>query len=289
MPDRTNKLFICTANAKGSTAALRVVIDRKHELKEEKLLSKRAGRQINWVVTVTDLRDSMTWAPCTHMISKVPGYSELCKKGMFTRMMSGVVLQGWPKSWRVPEQSVPVSEFKRETLVFKPDDGAQGEGVTLLLRKSDLERRIAELDRLGGKVGVVQRYISSPMLLDGHKFDFRIYVVVTGGNQPRAFICKEGLVRVCPEPYSKPSSKNCFKAETHLTNYSIAKYSTRMVHAENPFDGSTGTKRLMSAVLAYLHLSGDLPSPEATWVRIVELLRSDPATHSVWASQLPTY
>lgn len=50
---------------------------------------------------------------------------------------------------------------------------------------------------LEGREIVVQRYLSKPLLLDGIKFDLRVYVVVIGFNPIKAFICDEGLARFC--------------------------------------------------------------------------------------------
>jgi hypothetical protein len=44
---------------------------------------------------------------------------------------------------------------------------------------------------------VVQRYISNPLLVDGYKFDLRVYVVIVGTNPLSAFVCDEGLARFC--------------------------------------------------------------------------------------------
>ena len=44
---------------------------------------------------------------------------------------------------------------------------------------------------------VVQRYLDKPLLMDGIKFDLRIYVVVVGIDPIQAFIYDEGLARFC--------------------------------------------------------------------------------------------
>jgi len=44
---------------------------------------------------------------------------------------------------------------------------------------------------------VIQRYIHNPLLVDGLKFDLRIYVVIAGTYPLSAFICNEGLARFC--------------------------------------------------------------------------------------------
>ena len=46
---------------------------------------------------------------------------------------------------------------------------------------------------------VVQRYLANPLLLDGLKFDLRLYIVLTGirDDDMHAFLADEGLVRFC--------------------------------------------------------------------------------------------
>jgi tubulin polyglutamylase TTLL5 len=42
---------------------------------------------------------------------------------------------------------------------------------------------------------VACRYIDNPMLIDGYKFDLRIYVAITSMHPLRVYIYKEGLAR----------------------------------------------------------------------------------------------
>ena len=46
------------------------------------------------------------------------------------------------------------------------------------------------------KPAVIQEYLP-PYLLNGHKFDFRLYVVVAGVNPLEAYLCRTGMVRRC--------------------------------------------------------------------------------------------
>ena len=71
-------------------------------------------------------------------------------------------------------------------------------------------------------------------MLNGLKFDLRIYVVATGfedGNI-HAFVADEGLARFCTEQYEKPTTENYHKFFMHLTNYSLNKGSENYVPEE---------------------------------------------------------
>ena len=69
---------------------------------------------------------------------------------------------------------------------------------------------------------VVQRYLTKPYLIDGYKFDLRIYVLVTSVNPLEAFIYKEGFGRFSTQPYTLDPTDKANKY-IHLTNVSINK------------------------------------------------------------------
>ena len=70
-------------------------------------------------------------------------------------------------------------------------------------------------------VSVISRYVSNPLLINGHKFDLRVYVCVTSFDPLRVYIYKEGLARFASEPYNNSNAKS--NKFMHLTNYSINK------------------------------------------------------------------
>jgi len=59
-------------------------------------------------------------------------------------------------------------------------------------------------------------------LINGFKFDLRIYVAITSVNPLKIYIYEEGLARFATEKYDGNfrDTKNVF---SHLTNYSINK------------------------------------------------------------------
>ena len=70
---------------------------------------------------------------------------------------------------------------------------------------------------------LVQRYVKTPLLLDGKKFDLRLYVLIKGYDPVEAYLADEGLVRVCTENYRMPNPQNMKNMFMHLTNFCLNK------------------------------------------------------------------
>lgn len=94
-------------------------------------------------------------------------------------------------------------------------------------------------------------YIDRPLLIDGLKFDIRIYVLILSLDPLKVFLYEEGLVRFATIDYQAPSKKNLHETFMHLTNYSLNKRSANYKHAvdEQQTDAS---KRKLSLVWAQL-------------------------------------
>ena len=70
---------------------------------------------------------------------------------------------------------------------------------------------------------MISKYVHNPHLIDGYKYDLRIYVLVTCFDPLRIFLFKEGLARFATEKYTN-NSKFLNKRYIHLTNYSVNKH-----------------------------------------------------------------
>lgn len=97
------------------------------------------------------------------------------------------------------------------TWIFKPKSGQCGIGIQLF---QDCKQITAQYS------GIVQNYIA-PHLIDGFKFDFRMYVFIPTLDPLTIFIYKEGLARFCSGKYVKPNSQNMNDLYIHLTNTSV--------------------------------------------------------------------
>lgn len=97
--------------------------------------------------------------------------------------------------------------------IFKPVAGSCGRGIKVLTATQALAIPKS-------KKGLIQRYLQNPYLINGKKFDLRIYVLVSGVDPLRVYVHNEGLTRISTSNYSLNNTRNVF---AHLTNYSINK------------------------------------------------------------------
>ena len=112
--------------------------------------------------------------------------------------------------------------------ILKPVASSCGRGIKVLTGQ-----QLLALPKT--KRALVQRYLHSPYLIDGKKFDLRIYVLVSGVDPLRVYIHDEGLTRISTSNYSLKNLSNRF---AHLTNYSINKKSK--VFKAAAFDADCG-------------------------------------------------
>ena len=109
--------------------------------------------------------------------------------------------------------------------IVKPIDLFSGKGVHIF---QSLKEEIK------GKY-VISKYINNPHLINGKKYDLRLYVLVTGLKPLRIYLNKEGLVRIAADDYSL-KSKTIDNKFIHLTNTAINKKNKKYVYPKNADD-----------------------------------------------------
>lgn len=161
-----------------------------------------------------------------------------------------------PKTYLLPQELALLlrdSDQRRQQnryYIVKPNGSSQGKGIYI----TDNIQQVASKNMTGM---LASEYVSNPLLINGLKFDLRIYVLITSFNPLRIYIYEEGLVRFATEAFTLHASQmaNLF---VHLTNYSINKFSDNFVD-DSP--NSIGTKWRLSALkktMRNLQLDADL-------------------------------
>lgn len=123
------------------------------------------------------------------------------------------------KRWQIDRE---INNFKH-MYIMKPAASSCGRGIRVIGKKQNVGKRNGY---------IMSRYVGKPHLLNGKKYDLRLYVLVTSYDPLKIYLFKDGLVRLATVPYttSKSSLKQRF---IHLTNYSVNKKAENYVKSLN--------------------------------------------------------
>ena len=184
------------------------------------------------------------------MINHFPGMPNIARKNRMGQNLNRMLkmfpreYSYYPRTWVLPGE---LSDFRSQfdekghsignkIYIIKPDTGCQGRGI-FLTRTFD---QVPQHENV-----VAQLYIKKPLLLDGYKFDLRIYVMVCSVKPLRMYLFHDGLVRMCTEVYVKPTKQNIQNVCMHLTNYAVNKHNSNFQQptAKVPNDNENGSKR----------------------------------------------
>lgn len=102
---------------------------------------------------------------------------------------------------------------------MKPAAASCGRGIKIISKNS----RILKSEGM-----IVSQYLANPHLINGYKYDLRIYVLVTSFCPLKVYMYSDGLVRFATEKYSL-DPKTLKKKFMHLTNFSINKRNAAFV------------------------------------------------------------
>ena len=145
--------------------------------------------------------------------------------------------------------------------ILKPKSSSRGRGIRMLKSKGDLPMRKGASRK--PKECLVQRYIQDPLLIDGYKFDMRVYVLVTSYDPLKVYLHEEGLVRFATEKYSNSPSK-LRDRRAHLTNYSVNAKSAKFVQNTDASLDGEGSKWSLAALAVHL----ERETGAGTWARV---------------------
>ncbi|XP_051837056.1 tubulin polyglutamylase TTLL13 isoform X2 [Antechinus flavipes] len=212
---------------------------------------KEVGEDEEWTVYWTDCSVSLERVMDMKRFQKInhfPGMTEICRKDLLARNLNRMhklypsEYNIFPRTWCLPADYGDFQNHGRQrktrTYICKPDSGCQGRGIFITRNPREIKP---------GEHMICQQYISKPFLIDGFKFDMRIYVLITSCDPLRVFMYEEGLARFATMPYMEPSISNLDDVCMHLTNYAINKHNENFVR-----DETIGSKRKLSTLNTWL-------------------------------------
>ncbi|KYN16940.1 Tubulin polyglutamylase TTLL13 [Trachymyrmex cornetzi] len=246
-------LTICTVNCKYDVVRRVAVRFGMREVTED------SSWDIYWTdlsISVERVKDMKRFQRVNHF----PGMTEICRKDLLARNLNRMQklfpkdYKFFPKTWCFPADHGDATAYAKarrsKTFIVKPDAGCQGRGIYLTKHLKDVKPS----ERL-----ICQVYITRPFLIDGYKFDLRIYTLITSCDPLRIYVYNEGLVsfffrfigkykthhifRFATSKYKEPIGYNISNMFMHLTNYSVNKHSRMYI-----IDDEIGSKRKISTL-----------------------------------------
>ena len=143
--------------------------------------------------------------------------------------------------------------------IIKPQNSSQGKGIYIIDDISEVP-----ID----ENCIISRYVANPFLINGLKFDLRLYVCITSMDPWRIYIYNEGLARFASEQYDPTLGKNA--KYSHLTNFSVNKKNINFINNQNAEMDDTGHKWSLTALSRHLESVG--VDMNLMWSRIYDVI-----------------
>ena len=241
----------------------------KNTLKENGFVETASTRHWTLWWHIGPLRTEDYLALKSHQkVNHHPHTIECTKKDKMNQNLAGMVCKFGkafdfvPKTYLLPQElsllirDNDVKKHQRRYYIVKPNAASQGKGIYV----TDDLQLVASADQIMSKsvTGfLVSEYLQNPLLINGIKFDLRIYVLLASVNPLRIYLYDEGLVRFATEQFTLHASQMANKF-VHLTNYSINKLSDKYVDYTEESIGTKWTLSALKKTMRNLGLDPDL-------------------------------
>jgi tubulin polyglutamylase TTLL6/13 len=211
-------------------------------------------KSFNWSICWNDCyisEDTIRRMAPFQKINHFPGSYYLCRKNFLANYLQKLQLRFpeeynfFPKTWILPTGYKSLLEYamqnKKKPFIAKPEAACQGKGIFLTKHvEKTLENREGY---------IVQEYLKDPFLIDGLKFDLRLYILIKNIEEMKIFFYREGLARFATEKFSPPNKNNMNNFFMHLTNYSLNKKNPKFIFNSDAEKDDIGHKRSFSSIL----------------------------------------
>ena len=205
-------------------------------------------------------------------VNHFPRSNEITRKDCLSKNMTKMQsLYGFrhfdfvPKTFVLPQDFTQLSEeMEKDPELFwivKPAASSQGKGIFVTDNINEIPAKTAM---------IASRYINDPLLLDGYKFDLRIYLAITSIDPLRLYMYDDGLARFATCKFSPAIGNNKGNRFMHLTNYSVNKFNANFVANVDPSADGVGSKWSLIALKKYFAAAGI--RDDIVWSRIEEII-----------------
>eukprot|EP01063_Lacrimia_lanifica_P014173 TRINITY_DN20814_c0_g1_i1.p1 TRINITY_DN20814_c0_g1~~TRINITY_DN20814_c0_g1_i1.p1 ORF type:complete len:813 (+),score=162.17 TRINITY_DN20814_c0_g1_i1:1-2439(+) len=203
-----------------------------------------SGVLTNYVWTWRKPRPRSKFVFYGQRLNHYPGTSALTRKDALKRSLqryrrmpgrAGEAFMIYPETYNLPNESAAFIEATgltkdriRLQQMASGTEGHEGSGAcgVWIIKPYNLSRargieiitHPASIDH--AEPMVVQRYIDNPFLIHGHKFDLRLYVLITSFQPLEAYVSTLGFARFASQPFTMHPSSFANRM-VHLTNTSV--------------------------------------------------------------------
>lgn len=231
------KVFILEESYSNHNETVRAALLRRGWVENKKGWSKRWDLKWTWDFSRAklerrgdDLRP-VNQFPSSHLLSNKDELWEL----MVSKYGVSGAMQLMPRTFNLsgaasaaefqhhaasaPSQFLPHAASAAVRWVVKPGRLARGTGVSVVASASQALES-ARLLNSSRSVVIAQEYVQPPLLLHGHKFDMRVFLLLTQWSPATAYVYSSPYARVAPLPYSAHDMTKL----AHVTNRQISKH-----------------------------------------------------------------
>lgn len=176
----------------------------------------------------------------------------------FDLMPTTYVLPQDKKSFRMKWEKVKQEHF--QWWILKPPAGYRGDGIKIVHKYKQIPKSAPI---------VVQKYVQNPYLINGNKFDLRLYVLTTSIHPLRIYLYEEGLVRFATAKYSS-NANTLANRFIHLTNYSVNRLNDKY-ESNSDTEACKGHKWTLKTLWKYLRNECQV-DVQLVWQSLIDLI-----------------
>ncbi|EFA84469.1 hypothetical protein PPL_02503 [Heterostelium album PN500] len=171
-----------------------------------------------------------------------------------------------PNTFILPEDYQKLQQYSKENpdvlFIKKPKFGGKGIEISLYSNSQEIEN---------DSKYVVQEYISNPCLINGKKFSFRLYVLITSLNPLILYIHNDGVIKFGKSNFS--NDRKTFTEDyisNHVTNHPSNTAPSTEFSSDFKED-DVGRRWSVKALLRYLDKNNIYPS-DLLWSKIKDVV-----------------